>query len=732
MENNIWEAFGLSKEEYQKIKEILGREPNTVELGMFGVMWSEHCSYKNSKPVLKLFPTKGDRVIQGPGENAGIVDIGDGLAVAMKIESHNHPSAIEPYQGAATGVGGIVRDIFAMGARPIALLDSLRFGDLEDEKVKYLFSGVVAGIAGYGNCIGIPTVGGEVYFNSSYNGNPLVNAMCIGLIEHGKIRKGRAEGVGNPVMVVGASTGRDGIGGASFASEELSEKSEEKRPAVQVGDPFMEKLLLEACMEIFETDYVVGIQDLGAAGLTSALSETASRADSGIEIDVSLVPRREEGMTPYEVMLSESQERMLLIVKKGKEEEVKKIFRKWGLSASVIGFVTDDGMLRVKDNGKIVAEIPAKALAENAPVYYREYRKPQYMDELSFLDLNEIPVPEDMNKVLLKLFSSPNLCSRKWIYRQYDYMVRTDTIVVPGGDASVLRVKGTKKGIAVTTDCNSRYCYLNPFVGGQIAVAEAARNIVATGAKPLAITDGLNFGNPEKPEIFWQFREAVLGISDACEKLGIPVVSGNVSFYNETEGKAIYPTPIIGMVGLIEDIDRVVTHYFKDEGDIVVLIGENKEELGASEYLSVIYGLEKGKVPGIDLNNEKVIQEFLLKCVEGNLIKSCHDVSDGGLAIALAECSFAKNLGIEIDINSDIRQDAILFGESQSRFIITIEPEKLNLLEKLIKTNKIPYSILGKVKGTDIIIRINGVTKINLAVNQIKKIWEGTLECFVG
>jgi len=688
-----WEKEGLTKAEYEMIVELLGREPNRAELGMYGVMWSEHCSYKNSKPVLKKFPTAGEQVIQGPGENAGIIDIGDNQAISFKIESHNHPSAIEPYQGAATGVGGIIRDIFTMGARPIASLNSLRFGELDDEHVRFLFDGVVEGIAGYGNCIGIPTVGGEVYFSDSYKENPLVNAMSVGLMDQENISTGTAKGVGNPVMVVGATTGRDGIQGASFASDELTEESEEDRPAVQVGDPFMEKLLLEASLELIKTGALVGIQDMGAAGLTSSSCEMASRGGAGIEFDIDSVPKREEGMTPYEVLLSESQERMLVVPKKGKEDLVKEIFDKWNLKAAVIGKVTDDGMLRVFNKGEIVAEVPASSLADDAPVYERESKRPEYLDELQSKDVNDFLAEEkeiDFNDRLLKLMENPNIASKEWVYEQYDHMVRTNTVVHPGSDAAVLRIKGTKKGLAISTDCNSRYCYLDPERGGSIAVAEAARNVVCSGAKPLAITDGLNFGNPMNPEIFWQFEKSAEGISKACEKLGTPVTGGNVSFYNESPKGAVYPTPIIGMVGLMSDVEKAVTQDFKDEGDIIFLIGETKEELGGSEYLKTFYDKEEGRVPEIDIDLEKDVQDFVLNAIEAGIVKSAHDCSEGGLAVNLAESCINGNKGAEIDLGkSSLTDIAKLFAESQSRIVISIAKDDLENLEELKKNSNL-------------------------------------------
>ena len=563
----------LTGDEYQKILDILGREPNLTELGMFSVMWSEHCSYKSSRVHLKKLPTTGPRVVQGPGENAGAVDIGDGLCVVFKMESHNHPSFIEPYQGAATGVGGILRDIFTMGARPIALLDSLRFGELHSPKNRHLMKGVVSGIAGYGNCMGVPTVGGEIVFNDIYSLNPLVNVFCLGLAHQDKIFRGTAAGVGNPVIYFGSKTGRDGIHGATMASDSFDDQSEQKRPTVQVGDPFTEKLLLEACLELMERDLLVGIQDMGAAGLTSSSCEMASRAGNGIELDLTVVPRREPGMTPYEIMLSESQERMLMVAKAGKEDECIEICRKWDLDVAVVGKVTADGILRVLDQGKVVAEIPAKALADDGPRYERPFQPPAYQDMLTNLNYDAIPDVKDANVALLTLLESPTIASKRWVYEQYDHMVRTNTTVRPGSDAAVVRIKGTKKAVAMTVDCNSRYCLLNPYEGARLAVAEAARNLVCSGAVPIGLTDCLNFGNPERPDIMWQFAMAIEGMKDACEHFQIPIVSGNVSFYNETNGLSIYPTPMLGMVGLIDDAERSMTQWFKQEGDDVILLG---------------------------------------------------------------------------------------------------------------------------------------------------------------
>ncbi|ABO50876.1 phosphoribosylformylglycinamidine synthase subunit II [Desulforamulus reducens MI-1] len=738
VEEKVWREMGLTDSEYERIVEILGRHPNYVEVGIFAVMWSEHCSYKTSRPALKTLPTEGPAILQGPGENAGIVDIGDGQAVVFKIESHNHPSAIEPYQGAATGVGGILRDIFTMGARPIAVLDSLRFGELDNPRVRYLFDGVVSGISGYGNCIGVPTVGGEVYFSDSYEENCLVNVMCVGLIDQKDIKKGLAAGVGNPVMVVGAKTGRDGIHGATFASEELSEAAAERRPAVQVGDPFMEKLLLEACLEVIKTGYVVGIQDMGAAGLTSSSCEMASRAGTGLEMDLALVPRREEGMTPYELMLSESQERMLLVVEKGTEDKVKDIFAKWDLDCVVVGQVTDDGLLRLKEGDQVVAEMPAKALTDEAPLYHRPTEVPAYLEDIHNFPLEQLNMPDDYNEVLLKLLATPNIASKEYVYRQYDHMVGLNTVVLPGSDAAVLRVKGTKKGIAMTTDCNGRFCYLDPKTGAAIAVAEAARNLVCSGAKPLAITNCLNFGNPEKPEVMWTFWRCIEGMGEACRVLETPVTGGNVSLYNETKGSAVYPTPTIGMVGLVEDLDKVCTQDFKTEGDAIFLIGENLPELGGSEYLKVHHGLEKGKAPVLDLALEKKIQQFVLNEIKNGLIKSAHDCSEGGLAVALAECCIAGGLGADITMVRRFRGDALLFGESQSRIVISLDRSKgVELVKKLVDAG-VPYSQLGTVGGNSLVINVVnpgctgcGGNLINLSVSKLAETWRGAIECLM-
>ncbi|MBS3886294.1 MAG: phosphoribosylformylglycinamidine synthase subunit PurL [Dethiobacter sp.] len=727
-----WRKMGLKDEEYQLITEIIGRDPNYVELGMYSVMWSEHCSYKNSKEVLRTFPTKGERVLQGPGENAGIVDIGDGLAVCFKIESHNHPSAIEPYQGAATGVGGIIRDIFTMGARPIALLNSLRFGTLEDARARYIFNGVVSGIAGYGNCIGIPTVGGEVYFDPCYQGNPLVNAMCVGLLETDKIKRGQASGTGNPVILVGARTGRDGMHGVTFASEELSAASEEKRPAVQVGDPFMEKLLLEACLELIYHDDVVGIQDLGGAGLTCATSEMASRAGTGLEIELDRVPCREQGMTPYEIMLSESQERMLMVVLPEKEEKVHEVFRRWGLTSTTIGQVTEDGVLRVRMGGKVVAEVPARSLAEDAPVYCPAFNEPAYLKTTAQLQLAEIPDLSDAEKVLMLLLAAPNIASKEWVWQQYDYMVRTCTVVLPGSDAAVLRLRGTKKGLAMTVDCNSRYVYLDPYLGGKIAVAEAARNVVCSGGEPLAVTDCLNFGNPEKAEIFWQFRKAVEGISEACLAFATPVIGGNVSFYNETNGEAIYPTPTVGMVGLLEDVEKRCTQEFKADGDLIVLLGETYEELGGSEYLATVHGRVAGMPPALELAKEKALHQLVLGAIGQGLVKSAHDLSEGGLAVALAECTFGKNIAASVELRTNgLRSDSLLFGESQSRILLSVAADKVELLLALAAQENVPASVIGKTGGQKLSLTVDGHEVINLPLDKMQNAWREAIGCLL-
>ncbi|MDA7026799.1 phosphoribosylformylglycinamidine synthase subunit PurL [Bacillus sp. CLL-7-23] len=725
-EEKLYQQMGVSDEEFAMIESILGRLPNYTEIGIFSVMWSEHCSYKNSKPILRKFPTKGERVLQGPGEGAGIVDIGDHQAVVFKIESHNHPSAIEPYQGAATGVGGIIRDVFSMGARPIAVLNSLRFGELTSPRVKYLFEEVVAGIAGYGNCIGIPTVGGEVQFDSCYEGNPLVNAMCVGLINHEDIKKGLAKGVGNTVMYVGAKTGRDGIHGATFASEEMSDASEEKRSAVQVGDPFMEKLLLEACLEVIKSDALVGIQDMGAAGLTSSSAEMASKAGSGIEMNLDLIPQRETGMTAYEMMLSESQERMLLVIERGREQEIIDIFNKYDLEAVAVGHVTDDKMLRLFHQGETVAELPVDALAEEAPVYHKPSKVPVYYKEFQEMTV-AAPKVENVKETLLSLLQQPTIASKEWVYDQYDYMVRTNTVVAPGSDAGVLRIRGTNKALAMTTDCNARYLYLDPEVGGKIAVAEAARNIVCSGAEPLAVTDNLNFGNPEKPEIFWQIEKAADGISEACIILGTPVIGGNVSLYNESNGKAIYPTPVIGMVGLISDLAHITTQHFKTAGDLIYVIGKTLPEYAGSELQKLTEGKIYGKAPLIDLAVEQARQKMLLEAIRTGFIQSAHDVSEGGLAVALAESVMTtEGLGASVIFNGE---PALLFSESQSRFVVSVKKEDQLVFEKLVTD----ATYLGEVTA-DAMFTIQsqeGQQWIHAQTKELESAWKGAIPCLL-
>jgi phosphoribosylformylglycinamidine synthase subunit PurL len=719
-------SHGITPDEYQKIIRILGGEPNYTELGVFSVMWSEHCSYKSSRRYLKNLPTEGPHVLQGPGENAGVVDIGDGLAVAFKIESHNHPSFIEPYQGAATGVGGILRDIFTMGARPIASLNSLRFGSIDHPRTRYLVSGVVAGIGGYGNCIGVPTVGGEIYFDECYNSNILVNAFTLGITKKKRIQTGVAKGVGNPVMYVGSKTGRDGIHGATMASESFSEDSEQRRPTVQVGDPFTEKLLLEACLELMEHDYLVGIQDMGAAGLTSSSTEMAGRGGAGVELDLSAVPLREEQMTPYEILLSESQERMLLVAKAGTEAEIKRIFDKWDLDAVVVGRVTDDNEFRALFNGVEVARIPISALTKEAPVYHRPAERPKSQDDLEQLDLSLIREPKDLGATLKLLLASPNIASKEWVYRQYDYYVRSNTVVAPGADAAVVRVKGTDKGLALTVDGNGRYCYLDPYVGGALAVAEAARNLSCVGARPIGLTDCLNFGSPENPVVMWQFARVIQGMRDACIALKIPIVSGNVSFYNETDGVPIYPTPTIGMVGLLPEVERVVTPWFKAAGDIVVLLGRTREELGGSEYLKVIHHVVKGTPPWIDLKLEQAIHNCCIDAIDRGILRSAHDISDGGLAVALAECCMGgpdKPLGVRIEMREMIRADALLFSESQSRIVVSLQEKDLSHLQEIASGHGVALQVIGAVGGS----RLSIQPILQLPVDELRSIWSSAL-----
>jgi phosphoribosylformylglycinamidine synthase len=730
------QRHGLTRDEYQRILEMLGREPTITELGIFSVMWSEHCSYKSSRVHLKTLPTTGTRVLQGPGENAGAVDIGDGLAAVFKIESHNHPSFIEPYQGAATGVGGIIRDIFTMGARPIALLNSLRFGSLDDPMVRRTFAGVVAGIAGYGNSIGIPTVGGEIAFDESYTGNPLVNVFCLGISGADAIIKGVASGAGNAVYYVGAKTGRDGIHGATMASAEFDEKSAEKRPAVQVGDPFMEKLLLEACLEVMRTDALVGIQDMGAAGLTCSTCEMGSRGGAGVEIDVARVPQRESGMTPYEIMLSESQERMLLVVKRGREAEVERIFEKWDLHAVHIGEVTTDGRMRVKDHGEVVADIPTEALTDQAPLYRRPMVEPSYLAEARRLSFETLGAPPTAAEAFRRLISSPGIASKRWVYRQYDHMVRTNTLVMPGMGAGVVRVKGTRRALALSVDGNGRFVYLDPFMGAQLAVAEAARNVACAGAVPIGATNCLNFGNPEKPDIMWQFARAVEGIGAACRALDIPITGGNVSLYNETDGNAILPTPVLGVVGVIENAETVVRRTFRAEGDAILLLGSSSFDLGGSEYLKTIHGVVKGTPPQLDLGREAALQRVVIAGISSGLIRSAHDCAEGGLAITLAECCFDTGLGAVADVTAvDVPVAAFgdiasLFGESPSRVIVSVDRIRTAELEALATENRVPVAVIGRVGGGRIRIAVNGRDVINEPLADVERLWSGAIGAF--
>ncbi len=731
------ERHGLTRDEYDRIVAVLGRDPNITELGIFSVMWSEHCSYKSSRIHLKTLPTRGPQVLQGPGENAGAVDIGDGLAAVFKIESHNHPSFIEPYQGAATGVGGIIRDIFTMGARPIALLNSLRFGPLDAPGARRVLEGVVAGIAGYGNSIGIPTVGGEIAFEPCYAGNPLVNVFCLGIARHPDIVKGVAAGTGNPVFYVGAKTGRDGIHGATMASAEFDERSAEKRPAVQVGDPFMEKLLLEACLEVMKTDALIGVQDMGAAGLTCSTTEMGSRGGAGIEIDIARVPQRESGMTPYEIMLSESQERMLLVVKRGREAEVERIFDKWDLHAVRIGEVTGDGMLRVRHDGRVVAEIPNRALTDEAPLYQRPLKEPEYLADVQRLDLDALgSQPRDQNSTLLALLGSPAIGNKRWVYRQYDHMVRTNTINPPGLGAGTVRIKGTDRALSMSVDGNGRFCYLHPYCGAMLAVAEASRNVACAGARPLGATNCLNFGNPERPPIMWQFARVVEGIGMACRALNVPITGGNVSFYNETDGQPIYPTPTIGVVGLLEHADRVVSRRFRGAGDAVVLLGEGRGELGGSEYLKLVHGVVRGAPPALDLDRERALQELLVTLAADRLIQSAHDCSDGGLAVTLAECCFdTGGVGAEVSIPGTIvsRDEALntaaaLFGESSTRAIVSAKPEHVPAILERAAASGVPAQTIGRTGGTTLRITVDEPTAIDLSIGEAERAWSSAIE----
>ena len=723
MDERRLREVALTPDEYRVIVEQLKRAPNEVELGMLGVLWSEHCSYKSSKALLRRLPASGPGVVQGPGENAGAVEIGEGWSVVFKIESHNHPSFIEPYQGAATGVGGIIRDVIAMGARPIALLDSLRFGPLPASARH--FEGIVAGIGGYGNCIGIPTVGGEVYFEDCYANNPLVNAMCVGLVRTEQLMRARAEGTGNSILLVGADTGRDGIHGASFASLELDENSAERRPAVQVGNPFLEKCLLEACMDLAHTDAVVAIQDLGAAGLTSAVAECAGRVEgAGARIDVARVPRRERGMTAYDLMLSESQERMLVVVRRGREREVETIFQAWDLTSAVIGEVTDDGQLTVVDGRDHVARIPVKLLTDGAPMR----RLMGFPPEPPYgLEVDALPPLADPGATLLRMLASPNLASRRGIFRRYDHMVGDSTVLAPGGDAAMLRVKGTRLGIAVTTDCNARYCHLDPHLGAQLAVAEAARNIIATGARPLAVTDCLNFANPDRPEVYWELEEAIAGLAYACRALEVPVVSGNVSLYNDSNGEsAIYPTPVVGMVGVIDDYGKRLSAALRAEGDFVLLIGSSHNDLGGSEYLKVEHGHVAGRPPALDLTRERAVNRLILSAAQSGYLHSAHDCADGGMLIALAECCLLGGIGVRcpaVRPEPPLRLDAAFFGESPSRYIVSVPSRAMPEMQSLARRHNVELSLLGLAGGD--ILEFEGQLKVSLG--ELRVAWEALI-----
>ncbi|WP_152396550.1 phosphoribosylformylglycinamidine synthase subunit PurL [Paenibacillus guangzhouensis] len=730
-DQQIYKQFGVSESEYALICGFLGRQPNYTEIGVFSVMWSEHCAYKNSKPLLRRFPVTGERVLMGPGEGAGIVDIGDNQAVVFKIESHNHPSAVEPYQGAATGVGGIIRDIFSMGARPVALLNSLRFGKLESERVKYLFEHVVSGIAGYGNCIGIPTVAGEVMFDESYEGNPLVNAMCVGLIDHDKIQRGVAKGIGNPVFYVGPPTGRDGIHGATFASEELTAETEAKRSAVQVGDPFMEKLVMESTLELINAGIVVGIQDMGAAGLTCSSAEMASKAGNGLELYLDEVPQREPNMTAYEMMLSESQERMLFVVEPKDEAQAMEIFERWGVICAKVGKVTDDGRLRLIHKGEVVGDMPVQALVDECPVYNKPSAVPAYYTANENVDTTRYEEVTDLNRALEQVLASPTVASKEWVYNQYDHMVRTNTAVRPGSDAAVVLVEGTRKGLAMTTDCNGRYVYLDPEVGGRIAVSEAARNIVCSGAEPLAITDNLNFGSPEKPDIFWQMERAVDGMAEACRELNTPVIGGNVSLYNENKKGAIYPTPVVGMVGLVHDTDHITTQAFKNEGDVIFLLGETHAELGGSEFQYVVHGVTEGRPPQLDLATERTLLNSVLGAIQQGLVASAHDLSEGGIAAAVAESCISGSIGASVNIATELRPDFALFSESQSRILLTASAAQAEALAAYVREQGVPVQRIGTVQGSDLTITVNGKPGVAAPVSQFAKVWKDAIPCLM-
>ena len=726
-DEKIYRQMGMTDEEFILAEEMLGRLPNYTETGLFSALWSEHCSYKSSKPVLRKFPTKGPRVLQGPGEGAGIVDIGDNQAAVFKMESHNSPSAIDPFIGAATGAGGVLRDVFSMGARPVALVNSLRFGDLSDARDRYLFEEAVAGIASYGNGIGIPTIAGEVQFDNCYSKRPLVNAMAVGLLNHEDIQKGVASGVGNIVMYAGAKTGRDGIHGATMSSSEVAVDKEAELPVMQAGDPFLEKLVMEACLELVKSDALIGIQDMGAAGLTSSAAEMASKAGYGVELNLDLVPQREEGMTAYEMMLSESQERMLIVVKKGREQEVIDLFAKYDVEAVVIGKVTDDKMLRLLHKGEVVAEVSADALAEDAPVYNKKSEEPAYFREFQTMEMVE-PLVKDLNATLKELLQRPTIASKEWVYSQFDSQARSNTVVAPGSSAGIIRVSGTNKGLAMTADCNSRFVYLDPETGGKIAVAEAARNLVCSGAEPIAITDCLNFGSADKPEVFWQFEKSAEGISDACLKLNAPVISGNVSLSNEVNGVPVYPTPTIGMVGLVHDLSQVTTTEFKQSGDLIYIIGEASLEFGGSELQQMMEGKIFGKAPAIDLDVEAARQKELLSAIQNKLVQSATDLAEGGFAVALCEKAFGANgLGAEVTVSGSAV--TALFSETQSRFLVTVKEENAVAFEQVVQD----AVKIGEVTDSNRII-INGEnssTLIDGSVDELRAAWKGAIQCLL-
>ncbi|HEY3376736.1 MAG TPA: phosphoribosylformylglycinamidine synthase subunit PurL [Armatimonadota bacterium] len=711
--------LGMNEQEFQKVVEILGREPSGTELAMYSVEWSEHCGYPRSRTLLRLFPKTGKYPTRAEGEDAGGIEIAEGVYVIFKMESHNHPSQVEPKQGAATGIGGILRDIFTMGARPVALLDSLRFGDLESEKAKFLLHGVVDGIQFYGNCVGVPTVGGEIYFHPSYRDNCLVNVMAVGIGQSDAIATSKGKGPGNPVLVVGNRTGRDGIGGCSILASHEFNEDDQKRPTVQIGDPFTEKCLIEACMEILQGDSIVGIKDMGAAGITCTTAEMAAAGGVGMDIDLAKVPMREEGMEPWEIMMSESQERMLVVAKKGREAEVIALFEKWNLNAAVVGEVIEEEVLRIRFHGELVAEVPSQSLAAG-PVYQLPAEEPAWLTALQQADLSGVAAPDDYNAVLRTLLSSPNIASKRWVFEQYDHMVQTNTVIPPGaGDAAVIRIKGIAQGLGMTADCNSRYCYLDPYVGAQIAVAEAARNLVCVGADPAAVTDCLNFGKPEKPDRFWQLKRAVEGISDACRAFNVPVVSGNVSLYNEGPDAAIYPTPTIGMVGVLDKVEQHCTMAFKAEGHQVALVGNTRPELGGSEYLAVVHGLEVGKPPTLDLRRELAVQDFVLTAIKRGMLASAHDCSEGGLAVTVAESAIAGNCGVDVAVEQVERADMALFAESQSRILISFDETKAEALAALALEKEIPFEIIGTVGGDRVTMEVEGDVLIDLPLADV-------------